>query len=84
MNKHLLRQNHCDSLYSYRLTTPLCHELTLLYKLLVITQEDGEKVSPDLMVKMPNIKQQHRKRLQRISIAYLYHASLGYDATTIV
>lgn len=76
LHKHLLRQNHYDSLYSYKLTTPLCHKLTLLYKLLVITQEDGEKVNPDLVVKMPNVKQQHHKKLWHISIAYVYHASL--------
>ena len=44
-----------DSYYSYELSTPLCHQLALLYKLLVIIEEDGERVDPHLVVDVPNI-----------------------------
>lgn len=66
-----------DSLYSYKLTTPLCcHQLSFLYKLLVIT-EDGEiKSRPSRhLVNVPNIKQQNgTKDCGVFTIAYTYHA----------
>ena len=65
--------------------TPLCHQLALLYKLLVITEEDGERVDPHLLVDVPNIKQQHGTTdCGAFAIAYAYHASLGDDLCTIM
>ena len=61
-----------DSYYSYKLSTSLCHQLALLYKLLVIT-EDGERVNPHLVVDVPNIKQQHgTKDCGVFAIAYMH------------
>ena len=74
----------CGSWYSYKLSTPLCHQLALLYKLLVIT-EDGGRVDPHLVVDVPNIKQQHgTKGCGVLVIAYAYHAALGDNVSTIV
>ena len=74
-----------DSYYSYKLSTPLCHQLALLYKLLVITEEDDERVDPHLLVDVPNIKQQHGTTdCGAFAIAYAYHASLGDDLSTIM
>ena len=75
-----------DSYYSYKLSTSLCHQLALLYKLLVITEEDGERVDPHLVVDVPNIKQQDGTKdcSGVFAIAYAYHASLGDDLSTIM
>ena len=73
-----------DSKFKVDLSASLSHQLSLVYRSLIVKEEDGEEVDPHIKVYVPAIQQQTGDNDCGVfAVAYAFHALLGDNIETL-